>query len=83
MDIIFYTRNVNYLKLHSVLAETFYLGFIILYACAPFIYHGLLWMIINNYAALVNTTHGFIGYGMFYMPNGRLSLEGCEDTEVR
>jgi hypothetical protein len=22
------------------------------------------------YAALVNTSHGFIGYGMFYMPNG-------------
>ena len=47
MDIIFYTRNVNYLKLYSVLAETFYLGFITFYACTPFIYHGLLWIIIN------------------------------------
>jgi hypothetical protein len=26
------------------------------------------------YAALVNTTHDFIGYGMFYMPNGMVIL---------
>jgi hypothetical protein len=26
------------------------------------------------YAALVNTSHGFIGYGMFYMPNGMVIL---------
>jgi hypothetical protein len=71
MDIIFYTRNVNYLKLYSVLAETFHLGFITFYACTPFIYHGLLLIF---YAALVNTSHGFIGYGMFYMPNGMVIL---------
>ena len=61
MIIIFYTRNVNYLKPYSVLAETFYPGFIyILYVCTVYIYHGLLWIIVNIfYAALVNTTHGF------------------------
>ena len=62
MIIIFYTRNVNYLKpLYSVLAETFYPGFITFYAYAPCIYimyfYGLL--LIFVYAALVNTTHGF------------------------
>ena len=75
MDIIIYTRNVNYLKPYSVLAETFYLGFITFYACAPCIYimdfYGLLLIF---YAALVNTSHGFIGYGMFYMPNGMVIL---------
>jgi hypothetical protein len=34
------------------------------------------WTFIVNiyYAALVNTTHGFIGDGMFYMPNGMVIL---------
>ena len=62
MIIIFYTRNVNYLKPYSVLAETFYPGFITFYAYAPCIYimdfYGLL--LIFFYAALVNTTHGFL-----------------------
>ena len=66
MVIIFYTRNVNYFKVYSVLAETFYLGFITCYVYAPCIYimgfYGLL--LIFVYAALVNTTHGLIGYGM-------------------
>ena len=61
MIIIFYTRNVNYLKHYSVLADTFYPGFITFYAYAPCIYimdfYGLL--LIFLYAALVNTTHGF------------------------
>ena len=35
---IFYTRNVNYLKPYSVLAETFYPGFITFYVYAPCIY---------------------------------------------
>jgi hypothetical protein len=72
MVIIFYTRNVNYLKLYSVLAENFYPAFITFYAYAPCIYimgfYELL--LVFFYAALVNTTHGLIGYGMFYMPNG-------------
>ena len=34
-------------------------------------FYGLLLLF---YAALVNTTHGFIGYGMFYMPNGMVIL---------
>ena len=75
MDIIIYTRNVNYLKLYSVLAETFYLGFITFYVYAPCIYimdfYGLLLIV---YVALVNTSHGFIGYGMLYMPNGMVIL---------
>jgi uncharacterized membrane protein len=66
MVIIFYTRNVNYFKVDSVLAETFYLGFITFYAYAPCIYImgfcGLLFIFV--YAALVNTIHGLIGYGM-------------------
>ena len=66
MVIIFYTRNVNYFKVYSVLAETFYLGFITFYAYAPCIYimgfYGLL--LIFVYTALVNTIHGVIGYGM-------------------
>ena len=73
MDIIFYTKNVNYLKLYSVLAETFYLGFITFYACAPFIYHGLLWIIINIVCCTCKY-YDFIGYGMFYMPNGMVIL---------
>ena len=66
MVIIFYTRNVNYFKVYSVLPETVYPGFITFYAYAPCIYimgfYGLL--LIFVYAALVNTTHGLIGYGM-------------------
>ena len=66
MVIIFYTRNVNYFKLYSVLVETFYPGFITCYVYAPCIYImgfcGLL--LIFVYAALVNTTHGLIGYGI-------------------
>jgi hypothetical protein len=27
------------------------------------------------YAALVNTSHGFIGYGKFYMPNGMVKKD--------
>ena len=61
MIIIFYTRNVNYLKPYSVLAKTSYPGCITFYAYAPCIYimefYGLL--LIFFYAALVNTTHGF------------------------
>ena len=60
MVIIFYTRNVNYFKVYSVLAETFNPGFITFYAYAPCIYImgfcGLLLKFV--YAALVNTTHG-------------------------
>jgi uncharacterized membrane protein len=66
MVIIFYTRNVNYFKVYSVLAETFYLGFITFYVYALCIYImgfcGLLLVFV--YAALVNTIHGLIGYGM-------------------
>ena len=49
MVIIFYTRNVNYPKPYSVLAETFYPGFITFYAYAPCIYimdfYGLLYFL--------------------------------------
>ena len=38
MIIIFYTSNVNYFKPYSVLAETFYPGFITFYEDAPCIY---------------------------------------------
>jgi hypothetical protein len=31
-------------------------------------------LLVFFYAALVNTTHGLIGYGMFYMPNGMVIL---------
>jgi predicted CDP-diglyceride synthetase/phosphatidate cytidylyltransferase len=56
-------KNYNViLNLISVLAETFYPGFITFYAYAPCIYimdfYGLL--LIFFYAALVNTTHGFL-----------------------
>ena len=47
MDIMFYTRNVNSFILYSVLAETFYLGFITFYAWALLIYRGLFRIIIN------------------------------------
>jgi len=62
MIIIFYTRNVNYLKPYKCFSRDF-LSWIyyILCVCTVYIYHGLLWIIINIFytAALVNTTHGF------------------------
>ena len=74
MVIIFYTRNVNYFKVYSVLAETFYPGFITFYAYAPlYIHHGLLWIIIN--ICLCCTCKYYTWYVLLDM--------GCEDTEVR
>ena len=83
MDIIFYTKNVNYLKLYSVLAEAFYLGFITFYACAPFIYHGLLWIIINIVCCTCKYYMILLDMGCSTCQMAWLSLEGCEDTEVR
>jgi hypothetical protein len=64
--LLYFTQGRSTILNFSVLAETFYPGFITCYVYAPCIYImgfcGLL--LIFVYAALVNTTHGLIGYGI-------------------